>query len=246
MLVHPSIMNICHFSIQFLQVTKQYKMSALSKTNSTESQYSSLYDHNTCHHKNSYYRSCKIQQLCFMHLLQVNTRCFGFRWCNNIKLKHIVSILFDVFMLLFLLTLKTNALCCVVNIWNLNCNFHFLAQLVDDWYLRYMSRWCFYRHCTPPTYHVFAYVSIYCWPMLVFWCLLWLYQSRILIYFDAKSPSNHIPSDLFRSFPFHFASIVPVQTSTLEQQLLAINSLIDSVSFPKSCTNIVLQKKVEN
>ena len=64
--------------------------------------------------------------------------------------------------------------------------------------------------------------------------------------FHAKSPCTHVPYYWLVSFLIHFASVVSVQTSTMEKQLLDNDSLIECVAFLKSCTNIVWQKMLEN
>ena len=156
-------------------------MSALSKMMSTESQYLSLYDHDTCHHKNSYYHLHKISQLCFMCLLYVQHQILCFLWPNNINLNHIISKLFGLLLFLLLLMSKPHPLCCVVYIWNLNYNFHFWQNLMLIDYEWYMTGWCFYTYCISSTGHSFSYLIIYSSPMLVLFCFISLTQSRILI-----------------------------------------------------------------
>ena len=154
-----------------------------------------------------------------------------------------MSNLFVYWLFSFVLLSKTITLCCVVNICISNrilLFWHKLSHLIfcDIYDLLMTVKWLYITkilYC-----YIFDQILSNNAFFLVFLFLLSIYC------FDVKWLVIHAPYDKLISFLIHLAWIAPVQTFTFKQQLLGIESLIESFALLKSCTNIVLQKKLEN
>ena len=77
-------------------------------------------------------------------------------------------------------------------------------------------------------------------------CFLGFLAILAIDYLAPKSSFVVFPFDVLVGLLIHFSRALWVQTSTTKEQLLGIRWLSESFPFLKSCTNIVLQKKLEN
>ena len=187
-------------------------MSALSKASSTKSQYSSLYDHNTCHHKNSYYSSYKILQLGSMYLLShISGDTLLPLPCDyQLKPYYIKTLLFAAVLAAGDVETQSTVLRC--EYLDFKLQFPVLVQFHRVWYIIIYDLLMLLKALYIIQIQLF---SIFDKILLIYaFCLIFL--SIVLINdFGAKSSCMYVSYDWCLSFLIHFSLMPPVQTSTL-------------------------------
>ena len=243
MLVHCNIMNISLFSTQIFTrnrtiqdvCTERNKFKKNSTFTIVRSWHSSSQKFILPHLINI----ATLIHICLSYISD-DTLCF-FSLLYAIESYYTKTLMLARCFLLYML--KTNTYRCIFIIRIGNRILHFLNQFRNAWL---NTRYDLLIPLKPLYSISMLYSCIFDQILCIIAFFLWIMVIDLINNYAAKLPCTASRFDLLLVFLIHFCSRCSVQTFTTEQHFLAIRSWINSFRCLESCTNIVLQKKLEN